>query len=107
MIITNSAISSNWRTLGTFNESTYYINTDTLKKDKNILHYWVKITPTTEFKEVKFFSEINCMTNEHRTVYGQAISTEGMGYSKPMAKIWKPIAPDTFIQDIYKSYCEN
>lgn len=104
-LVSTSSMSANWEFINYANGGEVYIDTDSIKKNKNILRFWIKYENIGSIVEAKYLYEINCKTEEHRMAGGYA-KFNSQNVIEVDSDNWKPIAPDTNLDQLYSLKCK-
>jgi hypothetical protein len=100
-------------------EADVYVKTDSIKRKGYIITVWemidyksTQIADGRPFLSLKMKNEINCDTEENRTLF-LAPYSENMGFGEPLEhvknfnKSVSPIVPDTIAHAIFKFVCSK
>jgi hypothetical protein len=117
-----------WVEIGTsdsIREVYIYVDSSAIRRKGDVFNFWTlwdfttaqTDVPGAAYRSAKSQQEINCATGQSRTLtlsyhaeqmaLGEVVFTYSFdGSAKEFDRAWKPIAPNTFFSEIFKSICE-
>ena len=114
LLMYNSAMAANWMLIGSDDESSAYLDMESIKRENNTVKFWmkqeykkIKDTAGIKHKTILYYSLIDCMEKTLGSTKQVAYDSDGkVVFSKNYPIDMVPIVPDSIGEFVFKQQCK-